>query len=190
MHLIDVIASRSPSVIIDARMQKHRMTPDLRGIARVTVSVGPKFEVGLSRDIDIETHPGETGVIVAGGATRPADGQARDFGSAGRKRSVSSNGDSIWHTPVDIGTRVDKGLQLRSLGGIPVLAPMDGALRGIARDGLRVPSGDKLLEIDPRTLGLLDGIDERGRNLASSVVLAIRQTIQADRRVDCVSANV
>ena len=39
---------------------------------------------------------------------------------------------------------------LGHLSGTPVLAPRDGLLRGIVRDGSEVPAGIKLLEITTR----------------------------------------
>ncbi|MGA7807992.1 xanthine dehydrogenase [Bradyrhizobium sp.] len=191
LHLTDIIASRSPAVIIDARMQKHRVTPDLRGVARVTVGVGPRFEVGVNCDIAIETHPVDTGSIVSQGATRLADGRSRALGDAGRERFVYSDREGIWHTPVDIGTRVYKGFQLGSLGGQPVLSPIDGVLRGIARDGSRVPIDVKLLEIDPRGRhACWTGMDERGRAIGSNVVAAVQQLMRAVRANVHVSVNV
>jgi len=191
MHLTDIIAFRYPAVIVDARMQKHRMTPDLRGVAGIAVGIGPRFEVGLNCDVAIETHPCETGTIVSRGTTKLADGQARDLGGAGRERFVYADRESIWHTPVDIGTRVYKGLQLGSLGGTPVFAPMDGTLRGIVRDGLRVPADVKLLEIDPRGRhACWTGMDERGRAIGSSVVAAVQHIMETGRKAGRVFANV
>ena len=190
MHLTDIIAFRYPAVIVDARMQKHLVTPDLRGVAGIAVGLGPRFEVGLNCDIAVETHPCETGTIVSRGTTKPADGKARDLGGAGRERFVYSGRESIWHTPVDIGARVYKGLQLGSLGGTPVLAPMDGTLRGIVRDGLRVPANVKLLEIDPRGRhACWTGMDERGRAIGASVVSAVQLIMQTGRKTCRVSAN-
>jgi len=191
MHLTDIIALRTPFIIIDARMQKHRITPDLRGIARVTVGVGPMFEIGVNCDLAIETHPIETGAIVAQGSTMCADGQARELGGAGRERFIYSDFDGIWHTPVDIGTRVYKDLQLGSLGRKPILAPIDGVLRGIARDGSRVPANVKLLEIDPRGRhACWSGMDERGRAIGSGAVAAIQQLVEARRMTPLVAINV
>ncbi|MGJ4885028.1 MULTISPECIES: xanthine dehydrogenase [unclassified Bradyrhizobium] len=191
MHLTDIIAFRYPAVIVDARMQKHLATPDLRGVAGIAVGIGPRFAVGHNCDIAIETHPCDTGAIVAHGTTRDADGKARALGGAGRERFVYSNQDAVWHTPLDIGTRVYKGLQLGSLGGTPVLAPLDGALRGIARDGLRVPANVKLLEIDPRGRhAAWTGMDDRGRSIAASVVSAVHAIVQTGRKAGRVSANV
>src|SRR5271166_3895566 len=44
MGLIDLIAIRSPRVLIDARMQKHRVSHDLR-VAPLAVGLGPNFQV-------------------------------------------------------------------------------------------------------------------------------------------------
>ena len=43
LALTDLIALRTPDLLIDARMQKHRVTPDLRGITRLSIGVGPNF---------------------------------------------------------------------------------------------------------------------------------------------------
>ncbi|WP_316158201.1 MULTISPECIES: xanthine dehydrogenase [unclassified Bradyrhizobium] len=191
MHLTDIIAFRYPAVIVDARMQKHLLTPDLRGVAGIAVGIGPRFAIGHNCDVAIETHPRETGTILAHGTTRDADGKARDLGGAGRERFVYSDQEAVWHTPLDIGTRVYKGLQLGSLGGTPVLAPLDGALRGIARDGVRVPANVKLLEIDPRgRQAAWTGMDERGQAIAASVVAALHLIMQTGRTAGRVSANV
>ncbi|WP_315767347.1 MULTISPECIES: xanthine dehydrogenase [unclassified Bradyrhizobium] len=190
MHLTDIIAFRYPAVIVDGRMQKRLITPDLRGVARVAVGIGPHFAVGFNCDVAIETHPCATGAIISHGTTQLADGKARSLGGAGRERFVYSDHEGIWHTPVDIGTRVYKGLQLGSLGGVPVFAPLDGALRGIARDGSRVPADVKLLEIDPRGRhASWSGIDERGHAIGTSAIAAITAIMQTDRKAGRVSAN-
>ncbi|WP_445219901.1 xanthine dehydrogenase [Bradyrhizobium sp. Pa8] len=178
MNLSDIIGLRPLSVIVDARMRKHRTPPDLRGFARVAVGIGPGFEVNVNCHTAIETHPAQTGAILSCGTTKPADGQCRDLGGAGRKRFVYSHRHGIWRTAVDIGTPVSKNRQLGWLSGTPVLAPIGGVLRGIARDGARVPEGVKLLEIDPRgRQSCWTGMDERGRDIACSAVAAIEKFI-------------
>ena len=63
-------------------------------------------------------------------------------------------------------------------------------LRGIVRDGSRVPTGVKLLEIDPRgRQARWTGIDERGRAIGSSVVAAIEKFMPADRAIVRFPAN-
>ena len=174
LDLTDLLAIRSPFALIDARMQKHRVTPDFRGLARTTVGLGPNFVVGVNCDVAIETKPARNGSIVADGATEAADGQARALGGVGRERFVYSEHGGLWHTPVDIGMRVFKGFVLGHLDGRPVQASIDGVLRGLARDGTRMPANVKLLEIDPRgRKAKWTGIDERGREIANAVVSAI-----------------
>ncbi|WP_027584662.1 xanthine dehydrogenase [Bradyrhizobium sp. Ai1a-2] len=190
LHLTEIVSLRSPLVIIDARMQKHRVTPDLRGVARLTVGVGPRFEVGINCDIAIETHPAETGAIISRGITKMADGRARELGHVGRERFAYSDRDGVWHTPLDIGTQVYKGLQLGSLGDKPVRAPVDGVLRGVVRDGSRVPARVKLLEIDPRGReACWTGMDERGRAIGSGVLTTLEKLMPANQVIGPLSAN-
>jgi xanthine dehydrogenase accessory factor len=54
-----------------------------------------------------------------------------------------------------------------------VRAPFDGVLRGVVRDGTEVPSGVKLLEIDPRgRRACWSGIDPRSQLIANAVIKA------------------
>ena len=46
LQLPDLIALRTPEVLIDGRMQMYRVTPDLRHIAPMTIGLGPNFVVG------------------------------------------------------------------------------------------------------------------------------------------------
>lgn len=191
LHLTDLLALRAPAVLVDARMQKHRFTPDYRGLARVTVGLGPNFVVGANCDVAVETRPSRNGAIVADGATDAPDGQARPLGGVGRERFVYSDRDGLWHTPVDIGMRIFKGFVLGHLDGLPVHAPIDGVLRGIVRDSARTPAGVKLLEIDPRgRKAKWTGMDERGRAIGEATVAAIGTAQVRKRSVAGVAAIV
>ena len=124
----------------------------------------------------------KNGAIVADGATDAADGAARPLGGVGSERFVYTDREGLWHTPLDIGMRVFKGFVLGHLDGLPVHAPIDGVLRGVARDATRVPAGVKLLEIDPRgRKAKWTGMDERGRGIADATLAAI--AVAADRRL-------
>ena len=175
-QLTDIITLKSPAVLIDARMQKSRTIPDLRGLARLTIGVGPKFAVHQNCDIAVETHPASTGALVENGETRLGDGVARILGGVGKERFVYSTCDGVWRTPLDVGALVFRGFVLGYQDRIAVRAPMDGYLRGIARDGVHAPKGVKLVEIDPRGRSACwTGSDERGRRIAEAVVAAIEK---------------
>jgi len=175
LGLVDLIAIRLPHVLVDARMQKHRITPDLRSLAPVTVGLGPHFRVDANCDIAVETRPIKIGRLVIDGETDAADGQASCLGEVGAERFVYSGRSGRWHTPLEIGMRVFKGVVLGRLDGLPVLSPLDGILRGIVRDGSEVSPGVKLIEVDPRGRNAQwTGMDDRSRTIAMATLDAIR----------------
>ncbi|WP_108683061.1 xanthine dehydrogenase [Methyloceanibacter sp. wino2] len=173
--LNDLLAWRMPQVLIDARLQKNRVTPDLRGIARLTVGLGPNFAVGRNCDVAIETRPKKAGDIVVRGRTDEPDGVPPALGGVGKERFAYATTDGLWHTPIEIGMRVYKNVIVGTLGSVAVRAPIDGHVRGIVRDSLTVEAGGKLLEIDPRGRNAVwTGMDGRGRTIARATMKAIR----------------
>lgn len=150
LGLLDLIVIGAIDVLVDARMNKYQVTPDLRRLAGLTIGLGPGFCGGANCDVAIETHPAKAGAIVQQGPTDAPDGMPRELGSRRQDRFVRSDVAGRWHTAIEIGTRVYKDFLIGHLGDQPVRAPFDGFVRGVARDGTEVPAGVKLLEIDPR----------------------------------------
>jgi hypothetical protein len=183
LSLTDLMPVAPIDVLVDARMQKHRVTPDLRGLARLSIGLGPGFSTRTNCDVAIETRPGRNGLMVTHGWTDAADGVASPLGGVGSERFQYSEAAGRWHTAVEIGSRVFKGFVLGHLAGVPVRAPCDGILRGIVRDGADVPQSVKLLEIDPRGRdSQWTGIDQRGRTIAGAVLRAVSTHRQAQHR--------
>ncbi|WP_407185486.1 xanthine dehydrogenase [Bradyrhizobium centrosematis] len=181
LGLLDLLPVRHIDLLIDARLQKRRITPDLRRLARLTIGLGPGFSSTFNCDVAVETRPGKIGLVTDTRWTDVADGVASSLGEVGAERFVYSQSAGRWHTPIEIGTRVYRDLVLGHLSGVPVLAPRDGVLRGIARDGSEVPAGVKLLEVDPRSRDAQwTGTDQRGRAIAEAIAAAIR--LHAARR--------
>lgn len=182
LGLLDLIPLGAIHLLIDARMQKYSVTPDLRHLAYLTVGVGPEFAPGGNCDIAIETHPSKNGLILASGQTDAADGIPRVLGGVGGERFVYSKIPGRWHCAVDIGTRVFRNFAVGKLNGEVIRAPFDGIVRGIVRDSTEVPAGVKLLEIDPRgRKARWTGIDERGRKIAMATMKAIAE--ESARRI-------
>ncbi|MDH6263256.1 xanthine dehydrogenase [Bradyrhizobium sp. BR13661] len=181
LGLLDLLPVRHIDLLIDARLQKRRITPDLRRLAHLTIGLGPGFSTNFNCDVAVETRPGKIGLVADTRWTDAADGVASALGDVGAERFVYSQFAGRWHTPVEIGTRVYRDLVLGHLSGVPLLAPRDGILRGIVRDGSEVPAGVKLVEIDPRGRDAQwTGTDDRGRAIASATVAAVR--LHAARR--------
>ena len=174
LGLLDLIVLRSLDILVDARMQKYLATPDFRRLARLTIGLGPGFCGGANCDVAIETRPDKAGQIIRQGPADPPDGISRRLGNHGGERFVRSECSGRWQTAIEIGTRVFKDFIVGHLGNTPVRAPFDGILRGIVRDGTKVPSGVKLLEIDSRgRKASWTGIDSRGQLIANAVAEAI-----------------
>lgn len=182
LGLLDLLPVRHLDLLIDARLQKRRITPDLRRLARLSIGLGPGFSSSFNCDVAVETRPGKIGLAADRSWTDTADGVASSLGNVGAERFVYSQLAGRWLTPVEIGTRVYKDLVLGHLSGIPVLAPRDGILRGIVRDGSEIPAGVKLLEIDPRGRhAQWTGTDERGRSIARAVQIAVDSHVAATK---------
>jgi hypothetical protein len=176
MTFTDLMALRAADVLVDARMQKNRITPDFRRLARLTIGLGPKFAVGVNCDIAIETKPEKTGAVVETGATEEPDGVARMLGGAGAERFVYTQRPGLWRTPVDIGMWIPRNFVLGRLDGLPIAAPIDGFVRGVARDETAMPAGAKLLEMDPRgRAACWTGTDARGRAIAQATLRAVHR---------------
>jgi hypothetical protein len=68
---------------------------------------------------------------------------------------------------------VRRGEVIGTLGAHALRAPIDGHLRGLARDGVQVPAGQRLVEVDPRELPEVEGLGERPRAIALGVIEAL-----------------
>jgi hypothetical protein len=173
LQLHDLIALRTPDVLIDGRMQMRRATPDLRHIAPMTIGLGPNFMVGENCDLAIENRPSRSGRLIRRGSAAHADHISQRLGGVGEERFVYASREGLWHTAVDIGIRVFKDFVVGRLDGLPVHAPIDGVVRGVVRDGSRIPAGVKVLEIDPRGRNAQwTGIDNRSNVIAKTVLRA------------------
>jgi xanthine dehydrogenase accessory factor len=81
---------------------------------------------------------------------------------------------------------VFRDVSIGNFNGQSIIAPIDGVLRGLARDGVHVPSGAKLLEVDPRgRRARWTGIDARSRSIADATVQAIRRAQKRRKRAPC-----
>ncbi|MFG1358627.1 xanthine dehydrogenase [Xanthobacter pseudotagetidis] len=182
LGLLDLIVIGAIDILVDARMHKYEVTPDLRRLGRLAVGVGPGFSSGFNCDVAVETRPGLAGRVIAHGSTEPPDGVPSSLGGQLAARFARAEVAGRWHTAIEIGTRVYKDFIVGYLGGTPVRAPFDGFVRGVARDGTEVPQGVKLLEIDPRgRTASWTGIDARAGAIAKGVVRALARHKAARR---------
>jgi xanthine dehydrogenase accessory factor len=174
-------AAFSPDVVLDARMRK-RVQPEVqRGLAPLTIGVGPNFTAGETADLAVETGFGEDfGRVLSEGGTRPLEGEPPPVLGIGRQRFLYAPADGLFRTTFAIGDAVREGDMVGTLDGATILAPVDGALRALVHDGVPVTADSRLLVVDPHGgSGITYGIGPRQARIAE-VVLTTLQTQAGD----------
>jgi xanthine dehydrogenase accessory factor len=177
--LEDVLAAVQPDVLVDARMRKRAQPEQQRGLAPLTIGLGPNFVAGETTDLAIETQWGDDlGTVVEHGPTRALGGEPRQVGGHARDRFIYAPVDGVMRTRAQIAQRVSAGEHVASIGDEALLAPLDGILRGLVHDGVPVDARAKVLEVDPRgDVSKVRGIGPRPRRIAAGVLEAISSRV-------------
>jgi xanthine dehydrogenase accessory factor len=174
-QLGEALAAILPDVLVDARMRKRARPEVQRGLAPLTIGLGPNFVAGETTDLAIETQWGEElGTLVTVGPTKPLGGEPRSFEGHARDRFVYAPAAGVMRTRAQIAQRVKAGELVAVIAEEPLLAPLDGILRGLVHDGVPVDAGAKVVEVDPRAdLSKVLGIGPRPRRIAEGVLAAV-----------------
>ncbi len=168
--------------LVDARMRKCAIPQCQRGLAPLTIGVGPGFIAGETIDVAIETACGDhLGSLVENGSTSALAGDPLSIKGVGQERLVYAPADGIWHTRRSIGDIVEAAKLIGWIGETPIVAPLTGVLRGLTRDGVPCARGTKIVEVDPREPGeaVVRGLGERPRRIAGDVIAAIERVVAA-----------
>lgn len=170
-----VIATVRPEILVDARMRKRERPETQRGLAPLTVGLGPNFEPGVNVDVAIETAWGdELGAVLWCGRTRDLAGEPQTIAGHARDRYVYAPVAGIFTTPFNVGDAVVQGQQVARIGDTALAAPLSGYLRGLTHDGAPVQQGAKIIEVDPSgSKHAVAGLGERPRRIAEGVLKAI-----------------
>lgn len=140
----------SPSALVDAIMAK-RNTGTRIDDAPAVVALGPGFHAGRDVHAVIETRRGHTlGRVITSGAALPDTGLPGETNGLTAERVVRSPRAGVFRAARAIGDHVRRGEPLGDVDGMPVVAAIDGVLRGLLHTGLRVSEGFKVADIDPR----------------------------------------
>jgi xanthine dehydrogenase accessory factor len=169
-------------ILVDARMRKRAVPECQRGLAPLTIGLGPGFIAGQTIDVAIETAWGDQlGRLIDCGSPSPLAGEPQSIAGIGRERIVYAPCDGIWHTRRSIGDAVESGQLIGWIGQVPTMSPLTGTLRGITRDGVPCSQGTKIVEVDPRPSheAVYRGLCERPRRIAVGVIEAIERVVAA-----------
>jgi xanthine dehydrogenase accessory factor len=136
--------------LVDARMRKR--PPDL-GLeaAPLVIGLGPGFVAGENCHAVIETNRGHNlGRVLWEGAPEADTGVPGKVGDHQHDRVLRAPADGDLRALTEIGSQVAQGSLIATVAGEPILAPFDGVLRGLLRDGMAVKRGMKTGDLDPR----------------------------------------
>ncbi len=163
-----------PAVIVDALLAK-RNTGLKRGMAPLTIGLGPGFRAPEEVDLAIETNRGHNlGRLIYHGEPEANTGVPGDIAGYTHERVLRSPADGVFETAHKLGDRVAAGDTVAQVAGQPVVAQIGGVLRGLIRPGAQVRAGLKVGDVDPRgKIEYLDTISEKARAIGGSVLEGI-----------------
>mgnify|MGYP000114956521 CR=1 FL=1 len=142
--------SLHPTVIIDARMRKLPPEP-LRHTAKMFIGLGPGFTAGQDCTAVIETQRGHRlGRVIWQGSASRDTGIPESVKDRRAERVLRAPVSGVLKTLAEIGDRLQEGQAVAEVAGQTVTAPFQGVLRGLLRDGMTVPAGLKIGDVDPR----------------------------------------
>lgn len=178
---VDVL---KPAVVIDAILAKRNLGTH-RTMAPITIGLGPGFTAGQDVDAVIETMRGHNlGRVLYTGKALPNTGVPGLIGGYGAERVMHAPATGQLRCaldeagkPIGIGSIVQRGQVIAFVEDTPVLASLDGVLRGLIRTGYPVKTGLKIADIDPRIEQKenCNTISDKARNIAGGVVEAMLQ---------------
>ena len=176
------IAFFHPVAVVDAILAKRNLGTN-RGMAPITIGLGPGFIAGVDVDAVVETMRGHhLGRVIRQGTAMPNTGVPGVIAGYAAERVIHApaDGSMAYVTDaagraVDIGAIVQKEQMIARVGGMPVYATIDGVLRGLIRAGYPVTQGLKIADIDPRPAqaAFCDTISDKARAIGGGVVEAL-----------------
>lgn len=168
------LAALRPDILIDARMRKRSVPERQRGLAPLTIGLGPNFVAGETVDLAVETAWGDDlGAVVTAGPTRPLAGEPRTLAGHARDRFVYAPLAGLFRTAYRIGDAVAAGTTVAYVDDHPLAAPLSGTLRGLTHDAVPVAAGTKVIEVDPRGGPIPSSLGERPTRIAVGVLQAL-----------------
>jgi xanthine dehydrogenase accessory factor len=160
--------------LVEATMRRYKVPPDLRPLAPCVVGLGPGYVPGENCHLAIETQWGAAmGQVLHDSPAATRSGGPVALAGVTRERFAIAPAAGTWRTARNLGQHVEAGEELGWVGDHLVRVPVTGHLRGLARDGVQVPAGQRVAEVDPRESPQIFGLGERPLAIAEGVVIAL-----------------
>jgi xanthine dehydrogenase accessory factor len=170
----DILRDIKPDAVVDATLAK-RNTGMYRGMAPITIALGPGFKAGDHVDVVIETNRGHNlGKLIFEGFAEPDTGVPAPVKGYGTERVLRAPCNGAVKHVLDIGHLVKAGDVICYVDEQPVVASFDGMIRGLIMNGREVIQGLKIGDVDPRPMKeFCYTISDKARALGGAVLEAI-----------------
>lgn len=146
----EIMKEYKPDVIVDAIIAKTNIGTKITD-ADIVIGVGPGFNAGVDCHAVVETKRGHNlGRVLWSGSAYPNTGVPGNIGGYTVERIIRATADGVFRAKVSIGDYVKAGDLLAYCDETPVYANIDGIVRGLLQDGVKVKTGMKSGDVDPR----------------------------------------
>jgi len=146
----EIMKEYKPDVIVDAIIAKTNIGTKITD-ADIVIGVGPGFNAGVDCHAVVETKRGHNlGRVIWSGSAYPNTGVPGNIGGYTVERIIRATADGVFKAKVNIGDYVKAGDLLAYCDETPVYANIDGIVRGLLQDGVKVKTGMKSGDVDPR----------------------------------------
>lgn len=176
-----VIKLARPAVVVDAIMAKRNLNTAIED-APLVIGLGPGFTAGVDVHAVIETCRGHRlGRVIYNGSAIPDTGSPGAVDGYTLERLLRAPVDGVVTPRRRIGEQVKKGEVVAHVETTPVYAEMTGIVRGMLKEGTRVPKGTKIGDIDPRENAEYDTISDKALAVGGGVLEAVYHFLKAGR---------
>ena len=142
----------TPMAVIDGRMLKQDVDTDLY-MAPIVIGLGPGFVAGENCHAAVETNRGsDLGRVFYAGSPQADTGVPAPVNGFSHQRVLRSPADGEFASYCKITDIVESGQVLGEVAGVAVVSRVDGIVRGMIHDGLKVSIGQKIGDVDPRCI--------------------------------------
>ncbi|HUW95079.1 MAG TPA: selenium-dependent molybdenum cofactor biosynthesis protein YqeB, partial [Anaerolineae bacterium] len=168
------ISQWHPDVVVDAILAKRNVGTSIKD-APTVVALGPGFVAGVDAHAVVETQRGHyLGRVLLEGSAAPDTGIPGEVMGYTVERVLRAPRSGSLLGSMQIGDQVRAGDVVAQVADEPLVARIDGVLRGLLADGLSVKEGMKVGDVDPR--GIRDHcftISDKALTIGGGVLEAI-----------------
>lgn len=169
-----ILSRIRPQVVVDATIAKSNLGTSLKD-APLVIGLGPGFTAPDDVHRVVETMRGhDLGRVMEKGSALANTGVPGPVGGYTVERVLRAPATGLFHSDLDISRRVKAGDVVGTVEGKPVVAGIDGVLRGLIRKGTLVRRGIKIGDIDPRCdENVCATVSDKARAIGGAVLEAI-----------------